>query len=140
MSDSSTAYTRYRHDLQAFPDKWIVDGGATSHFSGHKSDLVSLESIPPKLVKGMNLDAVAIATIQLRTVDISKADQLVRLCSIKLQHVMYVPEMLQHGATMTRMLSQRASHRAHASSNPVFIDAAQFSVIYMGNFYIPLDQ
>ena len=54
--------------------------------------------------------------------------------------MLFVPDMLQRGATVTRLLSQRASHRSHGTANPVFIDAAQFSVIDMGDFYIPLDQ
>ena len=59
-SERPTAYINYQHNSHTFPDQWIVDGGATSHFSGHESDFISLEPIPPKLVKGMNLHAIAI--------------------------------------------------------------------------------
>ena len=139
-SESPTAYISYRHDPHTFPHQWIVDGGATSHFSGHESDFISLELLPPKLVKGINMHAIAIGTIHIRTIAISKADQSARQCNIKLQHVVHVPEMRQRGATVTRLLSQRASHRAQGPRNPVFIDASKYSVIDIGDYYIPLDQ
>ena len=47
--------------------------------------------------------------------------------------------MLQRGATVTRLLSQRASHRAQGPLSPTFIDAADYSVIDMGDYYIPFD-
>ena len=133
-------YQVHSHNSKDFPDKWIVDGGATSHFTGHKSDFVSLQHITPKLVKGMNLNAVAIGTVHIHVTAISKQTHSARPCAINLHHVLYVPDMLQHGTTVTRLLSQRASHRAHNDNGPIFIDAAKFFVIDMGEFYLPLDQ
>ena len=42
LSQASMTYQVHSHNSKDFPDKWIVDGGATSHFIGHKSDFVSL--------------------------------------------------------------------------------------------------
>ena len=133
-------YRTHPHNNQELPDSWIVDGGATSHFTGHRSNVVSLQHITPKLVKGMNLNAVAIGTVRMQVTAISKTTHNARPCTISLHHVLYVLGMLQHGATMTRLLSQRASYRAHNTSGPVFIDATKFSIVDMGEFYLPLDQ
>jgi hypothetical protein len=133
-------YQAHLHNSEQFPDSWIVDGGATSHFTGHRSDFTSMQQITPKLVKGMNLNAVAIGTVRLQVPAVSKTTQRSRTCTISLNNVLYVPDMLQQGATVTRLLSQRASHKAHNATGPVFIDAAKFSVVDMGTFYLPLDQ
>ena len=87
----------------------------------------------------MNLNAVAIGAVCVQVAAISKTTHNTRTCTIGLHHVLYVPDMLQHGATVTRLLSERASHRAHNTNGPVFIDAANFSVVDMGEFYFPLD-
>ena len=100
-----TVYQTHHHNSQDFPDRWIVDGGATSHFTGHQPNFISLQHITPKLVKGMNLNAVAVGTIQLQATTISKSTNNTRTCNISLHHVLYVPDMLQHGATVTRLLS-----------------------------------
>ena len=88
----------------------------------------------------MNLNAVAVGTVRLQAIAISKSTNNTRTCNVSLHHVLYVPDMLQHGATVTRLLSQRASHRARNNNGSVFIDAAHFLVIDMGEFYLPLDQ
>ena len=139
LSLTPAVYQPHPHDRLQFPDTWIVDGGATSHFTGHRSDFTSFQHITPKLVKGMNLNATAIGTVRLQVTAITKATHRPRTCTISLNHVLYVPDMLQSNATVTRLLSQRASHRAQRTVGPVFIDAAQFSVVDMGTFYLPLD-
>ena len=75
LSQAPTAYKVHTHNSKDFPDKWIVDGGATSQFTGHKSDFVSLQHITPKLVKGMNLNAVAIGTFHIQVTAISTQTQ-----------------------------------------------------------------
>ena len=113
LSNLSTIYPRHHYyDSQAFPHTWIVGGGATSHFTGHKSDFTSLERIPPKLVKGMNLNAVAIGTVRLQTIAISKANRTARTCSISLQHVMYVRNVTTRGSSDT--YAEPSSLSSHA--------------------------
>ena len=51
LNKAPMIYQKHHHNKQDIPDFWIVDGGATSHFTGHRSDFMSLEPIPPKLVK-----------------------------------------------------------------------------------------
>ena len=41
-----------------YNDMWIVDGGATQHFTGHRSDFSEYHAIQPTLIRGMNLNAV----------------------------------------------------------------------------------
>jgi hypothetical protein len=46
---------------QTYNDLWVVDGGATRHFSGHKTDFCEYNDINPTLIHGMNLLAVGAA-------------------------------------------------------------------------------
>ena len=140
MVNSAAHYSILPKPVFEFHDQWIVDGGATSHFTGHKADFITLQSIPPKLVKGMNLNAVGIGQIKISTKAIIKSNNATRNCIITLHNMLYVPDLLTRGESVTRLLSQRAAHRLQGNSNPIFIDAANYSVIDMGEFYIPLDQ
>ena len=127
-------------EMQNLPDQWIVDGGATSHFTGHRTDFFTFQDIPPKLVKGMNLHAVAIGQVKISVNATLKSSSTIHGCSITHHNVLYVPDLLQRGESVTRLLSQRAAHRIEGNNNPVFIDSRHYSVIDMGKLYIPLDQ
>ena len=87
-----------------YHDQWIVDGGATSHFTGHKSDFVSITTISPKLVKGMNLNAVGIGTVKITTLAVTKLTNSQHNCSITLHNVLYILDMLKRGESVTRLL------------------------------------
>ena len=60
--------------------------------------------------------------------------------TVTLHNVLHVPDLLKKGNHVTRLMSQRAAHKTHNQYRPVFIDAADFSVIDVGHFYIPMDQ
>ena len=70
----SSYTTQPTFDLTKFPNEWIVDGGATTHFTGHITDYVSHNVIDHKVVKGMNLLVVATRTVKLETLAIRKSD------------------------------------------------------------------
>jgi hypothetical protein len=136
----SSYNTQPTFDLIKFPDEWIVDGGATSHFTGHIADYISYTAIDHKLVKGMNLLAVAIGTVKMETLCIRKSYNAMQTTTVTLHNVLHVPDLLKKGNHVTRLMSQRAAHKTHNQYRPVFIDAADFSVIDVGHFYIPMDQ
>ncbi len=136
----SSYTTQSTFDLTKFPNEWIVDGGATAHFTGHITDYINYNTIDHKLVKGMNLFAVATGTVKMETLCIRKSDNAVQLTTITLHNVLHVPDLLKKGNHVTRLMSQRAAHKTHNQYLPVLIDAADFSVIGVGHFYIPMDQ
>ena len=70
----SSHTTQPTFDLTKFPNEWIVDGGATAHFTGHITDYINYNTIDHKLVKGMNLFAVATGTVKMETLCIRKSD------------------------------------------------------------------
>ena len=76
-------------DILHFRDQWIVDGGATSHFTGHRTDFITMQDIPTKLVKGMNLNAVGIGQVKISVKAILKSDSAVHSCNITLHNVLY---------------------------------------------------
>ena len=63
-----------KFDTTSFPDQWIVDGGATAHFTGHVTDFTTRQPITPRLVKGMNLFATATGKVKLEVPSTSKVD------------------------------------------------------------------
>ena len=71
---------------------------------------------------------------------ITKVSNSTHTRSITLHNVLYVLNSLTRGESATRLLGQRAAHGPKESSNPILIDAARYSVIDMGKYYIPLDQ
>ena len=118
-------------DIIQFPNQWIVDGGATSHFTGHHTDFITIREIPPKLVKGMNLNAIGIGQVKISVKAVSKSDNTTHNCSITLHNVLYV-QLSKRGESVTRFLSQRAAHRVEGNNNPIFINSRHYSVIDMG--------
>ena len=135
----SSYNTQPTFDLIKFPDEWIVDGGATAHFTGHIADYISYTAIDHKMVKGMNLPAVATSTVKMETLCIRKSDNATQTTTVTLHNILHVPDLLKKGNHVTRLMSQRAAHKTHNQYRPVFIDAAEFSVVDIGHFYIPMD-
>jgi hypothetical protein len=129
-----------KFDTTSFPDQWIVDGGATAHFTGHVTDFTTRQPITPRLVKGMNLFATATGKVNLEVPSTSKLDHTTKICTITLHNVLYVPDLINKGEPVTRLLSQRAAHKASTKIKPTFIDSLNYSVIDLGQFFVRLDQ
>lgn len=56
--------TASNYNQPDYPDNRIVDTGATTHFTGHRSDFSDYQEITPGLVHGMNLYAVGSRTVK----------------------------------------------------------------------------
>lgn len=92
------------------------------------------------MVKGMNLLAVATRTIKMHTLSMRKSDNSPQITTITLHNVLYIPDLLKKGEHVTRLMSQRVAHKTHIKHRQIFIDAANFSIIEVGDSYIPMDQ
>ena len=60
-------------------------------------------------------------------------------CVITLHNVLHVPDLMDNGAKVTRLLSQRAAHTLDNGTKPVFISSAESSIMHFGSSYVQLD-
>ena len=93
-------------ESQAHKDLWIVDGGATQHFSGRKTDFSEYMDINPTLIHGMKLYATGVGTIMFM-VNTTMGDR-----QMKINNVLYVPDLIKSPTKVTRLYSHRGSHDA----------------------------
>ena len=107
----------------SYPDAWIVDGGATAHFTAHRSDFAEYCTITPRLVHGINLHAVGMGTIHLQVEAHHRHRPGTRPCTVTLHKALHVPDLSHNGAQVTRLFSQRAAHTVQKGNRPTFISS-----------------
>ena len=120
-------------------DDWVYDTGATAHFISHRSDYWTYENITPRLVHGMNLYAIGSGKVKISVLVRSSLSAHPTECVITLHTVLHVPDLMDNGAKVTRLLSQRAAHILDNGTKPVFVSSAESSTIHFGDSYIQLD-
>ncbi|MFN9905751.1 MAG: hypothetical protein ACK56F_06425, partial [bacterium] len=86
----------------------MYDTGATAHFTGHRSDYWDYSTIKPKLVHGMNLYAVGAGSVKMSVLTRTGPTATFKESTITLHNVLHVPDLMNNGAKVTRLLSQRA--------------------------------
>ena len=96
-SNNTKSESVHLSSSQTYTDLWIVDGGATQHFTGHKSDFSDYHDIQPTLIHGMNLNAIGTGTVCFR-VDTTAGQRIMRV-----PNVLYVPDMMDSPTKVTRL-------------------------------------
>ena len=87
----------------------------------------------------MNLYAVGARTVKMFVLTrTSPAAEFVESV-VTLHNVLHVPDLMNNGAKVTRLLSQRAAHTLNGGSKPTFISSAESSTIHFQDYYIELD-
>ena len=113
---------------------WIVDGGATSHVSAHRSDFWAYRPLEPQpMLDGIKLPAAGIGSI-----NVTLATSIGKKTAT-LHDVLHVPGMINSTTSVTRLFSQRASQHASKLVAPTYILGKDRAVIDFGVFQIPLD-
>ena len=82
-------------EIILYPDDWIVDGGATTRFTGHRSDFYEYNTMPPRYVHGINLYAVGSSTIKFKVAAHNKQGTGTRPCQVILHRVLHVADLLK---------------------------------------------
>jgi hypothetical protein len=103
-SDNRKAESTHFGFNEEYKDMWIVDGRATQHFTGHRSDFIDYHDIQPTLIHGMNMNAIGTGTIRFQ-VETTSGQQVMTI-----PNVLYVPDMIDSPTKVTRLYSHRGEH------------------------------
>ena len=117
---------------QVYNDLWIVDGGATHHFTGHKSDFNDYHDIQPTLIHGMNLNVVGTRTVCFG------GDTTARHRIMRVPNVLYVPDMMDSPTKITRLYSHKGDHDT-TYGYPTFIYTKDKAWLEFDDFNIDLN-
>ena len=119
-------------DSSSYNDLWVVDSGATQHFSGHKEDFSDYKEIRPTLIHGMNLSAVGVGSISF------EVSTTIGNRQMKVQNVLYVPDLMKSPTKVTRLYSHRGGHDV-TYGYPTFVYTKDSSWLEFDNFKVMLD-
>jgi hypothetical protein len=132
VSHTNNTATKYQDD-------WIVDTGATAHFTGHISDFSDYIEITPRLGHGMNLYAVGLGAVHITIPVTDVTTQQIGERKITLHNVLFGPGLISNKARVTRLLSQRTAHTLADGTKPTFISSLESAIIHFGSYLIELD-